>query len=66
MTKKTIYAVNRGCYSDYSVTALFSEKADAKRFMELHPDEGYGGWNDIEEGCEKFGIPQPLKHEDPL
>jgi len=44
---KTIYALSRGCYSDYSVVALFSTEADAKLYMERHPVE-YTDWNDIE------------------
>ncbi len=45
MTK--IYAVSRGCYSDYRVVALFSTESDAKLFMERNPDR-YDEWNDVE------------------
>ena len=45
MTK--IYAVSRGCYSDYRVVALFSTESDAKLFMERHPDR-FNEWNDVE------------------
>jgi len=33
---KTIYAVERGCYSDYSVDALFSTREDAKLYRLAH------------------------------
>ena len=45
MTK--IYAVSRGCYSDYRVVALFSTESDAKLFVERHPDQ-FNEWNDVE------------------
>lgn len=47
MKAKTIYAVSQGCYSDYRVVALFSTEADAKLFIERHPDR-WADWNDIE------------------
>jgi hypothetical protein len=46
MPTKTIYAVNRGSYSDYSVRALFSTKEKAEAYMEEFPD---GEYNALEE-----------------
>jgi hypothetical protein len=44
-----IYAVNKGCYSDWRIVALFSTEEGAKLFMERHPDDSsYGGYNDID------------------
>lgn len=55
MKPKTIYAVSRGCYSDYSIVALFSTRDDAKLYMERHPVE-YSDWNEIEEFTLDAGI----------
>lgn len=46
---KIIYAVNSGCYSNYRIDALFSSEKLAKEFMQFVKDEGYGGYNKIEE-----------------
>jgi hypothetical protein len=40
----TIYAVSRGCYSDYSVVALFTSVERAEDFMRVFPDFDY---NDV-------------------
>jgi hypothetical protein len=46
MKTKTIYAVNSGSYSDYSIDALFSSKELAEDYMAKVKD---GDYNDIEE-----------------
>ncbi len=53
----TVYAVSKGCYSDYSVVALFSTRELAQTFMDRHPG-GYEDWNEIEEFALDEGVEQ--------
>jgi hypothetical protein len=43
---KTLYAVSRGSYSDYSVVAIFSTRERAEQHMATFPDSDY---NKLEE-----------------
>lgn len=44
---KTVYAVSHGCYSNYSVAAIFTTKEKAQAFIDSLPQ--YTDFNDIEE-----------------
>ena len=47
--KKIVFAVNSGCYSDYSVDAIFSTKERAEDYMRQFPKSGYDGYNNLGE-----------------
>jgi hypothetical protein len=43
----TVYAVNKGEYSDYRVVGLFSSMALAEKYMAAFPASGYDAYNDV-------------------
>ena len=38
MSKKTVYIVTEGCYSDYTICKVFSKRPFAERYCVVHPD----------------------------
>lgn len=57
----TVYVVNRGCYSDYHVVAIFSTKQKAKDFMQAVRTD-YDDYNDIEEYELDNNVVDLIKH----
>lgn len=45
----TVYMVEEGKYSDYSVTGLFSTKEKAEAFIRNNPIDRYDGYHDVRE-----------------